>query len=65
MPIKKSIPNIFLSMTISTNIIIYFVSKIKTVGGRSILTKNCAISETKHGFAFIYISRIRVSVAIL
>ena len=65
MSIKKSIPNIFLSMTISSNIIIYFVSKIKTVWCRSFLTKNRAISETKHDFAHWYISRIHVSVAIL
>ena len=32
---KKTIPNSFLSMTASTNIIIYFYSNIKTVGGRS------------------------------
>ena len=35
MPIEKSIPNFFLSMTVSNNIINYFLSKIKTVGGRT------------------------------
>ena len=37
---EKTISNIFLSMTASTNIIIYFYSKIRTVGGRSFFNKN-------------------------
>ena len=62
---KKPIPNILLSMTISTNIIIYLFSNLKNVRGHSFLTKTRAIFITKHGFAFSYISRIHVSVAIL
>ena len=38
--IEKTIPNIVLSMTASTNIIIYFYSKIRTVGGRLFFNEN-------------------------
>ena len=61
---KKTIPNILLSMTISTNIIIYLFSKLKNVRGYSFLTKTRGSFIAKHGFAFLYISRIHVSVAI-
>ena len=40
---RKSNSQHFLSMTVSTNIIIYFITKIKTVGGRSLLTKTQTI----------------------
>ena len=62
MSIEKNIHNILLGMTVPTNIIIYFCSKIKTVGGRSLLTKTRTIFITIHGFEFSYISRIHVSV---
>ena len=39
MSIEKTIQNIFLSIMVSTNIIIYFFSEIKTVGGYAFLTK--------------------------
>ena len=62
MSIVKTIHNIFLRMTVSTNIIIYLFSKIKNVGGRSFLTKTRTIFITIHSLAFSYISRIQVSV---
>ena len=39
MSIEKSIPNIFLGMSASTNIIIHFYYKIKTMGGRLFFNK--------------------------
>ena len=62
--LKKTISKICLSMTASTNIIIYFFTKIKTVGGRS-LKKKRTIFISKQSFAFSYISRIQVSVTFL
>ena len=44
------------------HIIIYFFSKIKTVGGRSFLTKTRTIFITIHSFAFSYNSKIKISV---
>ena len=46
--------NIILSMTVSTNIIYYLFSKIKTVGGCYFLMKTCTIFITIHGFAFSF-----------
>ena len=40
MSIEKTTPSIFLSMTAYTNIIIYFYSKIRNVGGRSFFNEN-------------------------
>ena len=41
-------------MTVLTNIIIYLFSKIKTVGGRSCLTKTRTIFIAVHSFAYSY-----------
>ena len=56
MSIEKTIPNIFLSMTASTNIIIYFFSKIKTIRGCSFLTMQCTVLHfrTYHEIKFLY-----------
>ena len=53
--IEKTTSNIFLSMTASTNIIIYFYSNIKTVRERSLKNKNIFI-PWMHSFSFSYLS---------
>ena len=60
--IEKTIPNIFLSMMESPNIIIYFYSKIRPLIGRSVLIKTRTIFITILSFAFLYISQNQVSV---
>ena len=60
MSIEKTISNMFLSMTVSTNII-YLFSKIRTIGSRSFLTEIRTVFIKIHSFSFSYTSRIQIS----
>ena len=59
---KTNMATIFLSLTRSTNIILYLFYKIITLRDYAFLIKTCTIFITIHGFAFSYISRIPVSI---
>ena len=67
MPTEKTIPNIVLSMTAYTNIIIYFYSKIRTVEDRSFFneipyhfhnnTQFCTfVHITKSSFCHVFVT---------
>ena len=67
MSIEKTIPNIGLSMTASTNITIYFYSKIRTVGGCLFFNENpyhfhnntqfcIVVHVTKSSFCHVFVT---------